>query len=48
MYQLVYRREDEPIWNYSNWVNNISDFNDKYKVREFFIQNKNYMIVYSS
>jgi len=48
MYQLVYKQDDEINWKYSNRVNKISDFNNKYKFREFFIQNINYLIVYSS
>ena len=48
MYQLVYKQDDEINWKYSKWVNKISDLNNKYTASEFFIQNINYLIVYSS
>ena len=48
MYQLVYKQENEAYWNYSDWVINISDLNNKYKASDFFIQDTNYAIVYSS
>ena len=48
MYQLVYKQTGEKDWKYTDWVKDISVFNNKIETKEFFVLNQNYMIVYSS
>lgn len=48
MYRLVYKNFEDTNWKYSNWSTNISDLNFRLAEKEFFVQNKNYLIVYSS
>lgn len=48
MYQLVYKQKGDINWKYTDWVEDISVYNNKFNVTEFFVLNQNHMIVYSS
>ena len=48
MYRFVFKEAGDEKWRYTGWSNNIQNVIVKYKPVEFFVQNENRMIVYSS
>ena len=48
MYRLVFKELGDFRWRYEDWVKDYQPILRRYKTKEFFVQNENYMIVYSS
>lgn len=48
MYRLVFKEPGDLGWRYEEWVEDYHQLLKNYRLKTFFVQNEEHMIVYSS